>query len=66
MALSYVNFYIANGAVIMPGFDAATDARASAILGRAFPGREIVVVPGQAIADGGGNVHCITMQQPRG
>ena len=27
MALSYVNFYIANGAVIMPGFDSATDAR---------------------------------------
>ena len=38
---------------------------ASAILGEAFPGREIVIVPGHAIADGGGNVHCITMQQPR-
>ena len=65
MALSYINVYVANGAVIMPGFDAATDAEAAAILGRAFPGREVVVVPGHGIADGGGNIHCITMQQPR-
>ena len=66
LALSYINFYIANGAVIMPGFEAVRDGEAAATLGRAFPGRQVVVVPGHGIADGGGNIHCITMQQPSG
>lgn len=65
MALSYVNFYLANGAVIMPGFAPETDAEAADTLARAFPGRRIVVVPGHGIADGGGNIYCITQQQPR-
>ena len=65
MALSYVNFYLANGAVIMPGFSPETDAEAAETLSRAFPGRRVVVVPGHGIAEGGGNVHCITQQQPR-
>ncbi len=65
MARSYVNFYLANGAVIMPGFDPATDAEAARCLASAFPGREVVIVPGDGIADGGGNIHCITQQQPR-
>ncbi len=65
VALSYVNFYLANGAIIMPGFDAVTDAEAARVLGMAFPEREIVIVPGHGIADGGGNIHCITQQQPK-
>ncbi|MCW6507216.1 agmatine deiminase family protein [Lichenifustis flavocetrariae] len=65
MALSYVNFYVANGAIVMPGFDAASDREAARVLKAAFPDREIVVVPGHGIADGGGNIHCITQQQPR-
>ena len=65
MALSYVNFYLPNGGVVMPGFDPDTDAQAIEVLEQAFPGRAIVVVPGHAIAEGGGNVHCITQQQPR-
>ncbi len=65
MALSYVNFYLANGAVIMPGFEATADAKAAAVLAGAFPDREVVVVPGHGIADGGGNIHCITQQEPR-
>ena len=65
MALSYVNFYLANGAVIMPGFSPETDGEAADTLSRAFPGRRVVVVPGHGLAEGGGNVHCITQQQPR-
>lgn len=65
LALSYVNFYLANGAVIMPGFEAARDAAAAGVLTTAFPDRAIVIVPGHGIADGGGNIHCITQQQPR-
>ncbi|HET9148107.1 MAG TPA: agmatine deiminase [Acetobacteraceae bacterium] len=64
LAASYVNFYLANGAVIAPAFGAATDGEAAAILARAFPGREIVMLPAREILLGGGNIHCITQQQP--
>ncbi len=66
LAGSYVNFLIVNGAVIAPRFDLATDESARAVLARLFPGREIVMVPGREILLGGGNIHCITQQQPRG
>jgi agmatine deiminase len=66
LAGSYVNFLIVNGAVIAPNFDVATDESAHAVLARLFPEREIVLVPGREILLGGGNIHCITQQQPRG
>ena len=66
MAGSYVNFYIANRRVVVPLLDPATDARALRILRRLFAGREIVGVPAREILLGGGNIHCITQQIPRG
>lgn len=66
LPLSYVNFYIANGAVLMPVFDDAADRQAHGVLARLFPDREVVALPGLEIALGGGNVHCITQQQPAG
>jgi len=66
MAGSYVNFYIANRRVVMPLLDPRTDARALRILRRLFPRREVVGVPAREILLGGGNVHCITQQLPRG
>lgn len=62
---SYVNFYLANGAVIMPAFgDAMRDRRARAILAELFPRRSVIQLPGHELAYGGGNIHCITQQQP--
>ena len=46
VAASYLNLYICNGAVIVPGHRADTDAEALALIAAAFPGREIVPVPG--------------------
>ena len=66
LAASYVNFYIANGGIIMPLLDARTDRAAAARLKRAFPGRKVVGVPAREILLGGGNIHCITQQVPRG
>ncbi len=66
MPLSYLNFYIANGAVIVPAFDDPMDDKAATIIAGAFPGRKLVQVPGRDIARGGGIVHCITQQQPEG
>lgn len=66
LSLSYVNFYIANGGIVMPAFgDEARDARAAEVMAEAFPGREIVQVPALDIFVGGGGIHCITQQQPR-
>ena len=65
LTMSYVNFYLANGAVIMPSFEDPADAKARATLAKVFAEREVVAVPATAIAAGGG-IHSITQQQPAG
>jgi agmatine deiminase len=65
LAASYVNFYIANRAVIVPLLDARRDRAAVQTLRRLFPRRRIIGVPGREILLGGGNIHCITQQVPR-
>jgi agmatine deiminase len=64
LAASYVNFYIANGAIIAPSFGVPTDEPARATLARLFPERKIIQIPAREILLGGGNIHCITQQQP--
>jgi agmatine deiminase len=64
VAVSYLNFYICNGAVIVPVSEHEFDDEALAIIGSVFPGREVVPVPGATIAYGGGGPHCITQQVP--
>jgi agmatine deiminase len=61
---SYVNFYIANGGIVMPRFGVPGDARARAVVQAAFPDREVVQVDITRLASGGGGIHCITQQQP--
>lgn len=65
-AASYINFYIANGGIVMPRFGTDDDAPAAEVLRRAFPGRQVVQVDARAIVRGGGGIHCITQQQPAG
>ena len=65
LAASYVNFYIANGGIILPAFGDPADEQAAEVLRRCFPGREIVSIPARDILTGGGNIHCITSQVPR-
>ncbi len=64
LAGSYVNFYLANGGLILPLLDRRTDGAARRILRGIFPHRRIVGVPAREILLGGGNIHCITQQQP--
>ena len=69
LAASYVNFYFSNDSVVLPAFggeNAASDARAAAILAALCPERKIVQIPARAILTGGGNIHCITQQIPKG
>jgi agmatine deiminase len=65
LAASYVNFYPANGALILPLLDRRTDGAARHALRRIFPRRRIIGIPAREILLGGGNIHCITQQQPR-
>jgi agmatine deiminase len=66
LAGSYINSYYANGIVILPVFDDPHDEAAIKTYEQLFPERRIVTVPGREILLGGGNVHCITQQEPFG
>jgi agmatine deiminase len=64
MAASYVNYYLANDAVIVPQYGAPQDQEAVQRLQSIFPNRKAVGVQTREIVLGGGNIHCITQQQP--
>ena len=61
---SYINFYIANGGIVMPSYGIPADERARKVLETCFPEREVVQVNIKGVATGGGGIHCITQQQP--
>ncbi|MFJ8165817.1 agmatine/peptidylarginine deiminase [Streptomyces sp. NPDC096136] len=62
---SYMNFYIGGKGVYLPRFgDSRADDRARQIMKEHFPDREIVPVKIDAIASGGGGIHCATHDQP--
>lgn len=64
LAASYMNFYIGNRAVIVPGYDPESDAVAVSHLQRLFPSRKVLSLPARAILTGGGSFHCVTQQVP--
>jgi agmatine deiminase len=61
---SYVNFYIANGGIVMPSFDDPNDEKARAVIADCFVGRDILQIEALDIVAGGGGIHCITQQEP--
>jgi agmatine deiminase len=61
---SYINFYVANGGIIMPSYGVPADDAARDTVAAAFPRRDIVQVPIPVLCTGGGGIHCITQQQP--
>ncbi|MDB6015269.1 MAG: agmatine deiminase [Gammaproteobacteria bacterium] len=64
LAASYVNFYIANGGIVMPLLDSRTDRAAVSRVKRLFPDRRVLGVPAREVLLGGGDIHCITQQVP--
>ena len=63
---TYMNFYVCNGAVMMPEFgDPESDEAARSVLASLYPDREIVMLNIDPIAAGGGGIHCATQQQPK-
>ncbi len=69
LAASYVNFYFTNRSVILPAFggeNEESDRRAAEIMKHLCPDRRIVQIDAIEIIKGGGNIHCITQQIPKG
>jgi agmatine deiminase len=64
LAASYINFYLCNGGAIVPTFNDPLDTPALQQLQQLMPERKVVGVYAREILLGGGNVHCITQQQP--
>jgi agmatine deiminase len=61
----YVNWYVCNGAVLIPRFgDRPGDAAARSLVAGLYPDREIVQLTIDNLAEGGGGIHCATQQQP--
>ena len=61
---SYLNFLPINGAVLVPQFGDPNDAQALRDIQAAYPDREVIGIYSKEIIFGGGNIHCITQQQP--
>ena len=61
---SYLNFYIANGTVLVPTFNDPADRVALAALERLFPDREVTGVHSGDLIWGLGSIHCLTQQEP--
>ena len=62
---SHMNFIIANRAVILPVYgEGLAGSLAAQGLAEAFPGREVIALPSNALLSGGGSFHCISQQEP--
>ncbi len=61
---SYANFYIGNGVVIMPTFEAPEDAEALKALESVFPNHKVIGLNAKYLVYGFGTFHCMSQQQP--
>jgi agmatine deiminase len=61
---SYANFYIANGAVLVPVFGDGNDETALGILRELFPRHQVLGFPCNEVVAGLGAIHCVTQQEP--
>jgi len=63
---SYVNFYIANGVVLVPTFNDSNDRAALNVLADLLPSHRVVGIHAVDLVWGLGTLHCLTQQEPRG
>lgn len=59
---SYANFYIANGAVLLPVYDPRYDEKAIALFKKYMPNHVIIPISCADLVWGQGSIHCITQQ----
>ncbi len=66
VVVPYLNFYVANGVVVVPTCGHRADDDMLAIIAEQYPDREVIGLDvGAVLAYGGGGIHCITQQVPR-
>ena len=61
---SYLNFYVANGLVVVPTFNDPADRIALGQLGELFPDRDVIGIHAVDLVLGLGTLHCLTLQEP--
>ena len=69
LAGSYVNFYFTNQAILLPQFgenNKKSDLFALELMQKLCPDRKILPIPARELLLGGGNIHCLTQQIPKG
>jgi agmatine deiminase len=64
LTTSYVNCYVANGAVVLPMFGDPMDDPAHDTISAAFPDRHAIQIEASDLVYGGGGIHGVTQQQP--
>jgi agmatine deiminase len=63
LTTSYLSFYLANGAVLLPMFGDSKDSAACAAISAAFPDRRAIQIDAGDLSHGGG-IHDLTREQP--
>ncbi len=66
LPLSYANYLIINGAVLVPTYQDPADAQALSVIRRAYPDLAVHGIDCLALVQQYGSLHCVTMQLPRG
>lgn len=61
---SYLNYYVANGVVIVPNYNDENDKVANSIIKGIYKDREVIGIDVRELYKEGGMIHCITQQQP--
>ena len=64
MAASHVNLIITNDVIVVPIFHCSSDNEAIKAVSEVFPNKKVVGVYAREILLGGGNIHCMSQQQP--
>jgi agmatine deiminase len=64
LTLSYINFYLANGGIVVPVFNDAADTQAVLKLRKTFVNHQVTPIAALGLFYGGGGIHCMTQQQP--
>lgn len=63
---SYVNYYVANGVVLVPNYTDTNDKIANQIIQKQYPTRTVIGIDVRNMYENGGMIHCVTQQQPAG
>lgn len=61
---SYLNYYMFNGAVLIPSFGCDTDNSVKTIFKDIFPQKDIVQIYSREPLLGGGGIHCLLHEIP--